>query len=78
MKILSAAYLFSSDSYICDTNAITHCTDGCPITYNPYCGTDGKSYKNRCELARAWCRSGGKVKVDYCGFCSKFLILLSC
>ena len=71
--LLISSRLLSSDSYLCDESLISYCSVACPITYNPYCGTDGKTYRNRCELARAWCRSS--VTIAYCGTCSKFLAL---
>ena len=60
---------------VCDDVAINFCSDRCPVWNYDVCGTDGKTYNNKCELAWEWCRTGGRVDLAYCGSCSKFLVV---
>jgi agrin len=34
------------------------CPTMCPAIYSPVCGSDGHTYSNSCQLARAACLSG--------------------
>lgn len=45
------------------------CPSVCFDVYEPVCGTDGKTYSNRCYLGVANCQSNGKIALDYTGRC---------
>ena len=50
---------------------------GCPRIYRPVCGTDGKTYSNKCILDIATCESKGKIQLKSQGACkkSKYIIV---
>lgn len=39
---------------------------------DPFCGTEGRDYKNLCELKKASCSEGRSVQVKFKGKCGKF------
>ena len=45
------------------------CREGCFRIYNPVCGSDGKTYPNKCELNVAKCKSGGSIHLVHQGKC---------
>ena len=48
----------------------TGCPQFCTSHYLPVCGTDGKTYGNKCELKKAACKTGNnKLAVAYEGRC---------
>merc|ERR1719391_1504619 len=48
------------------------CPSICTSEYNPVCGSDGKTHINKCELEKATCTSGGKIKLQHDGECENF------
>jgi len=48
------------------------CPSICTSEYKPVCGSDGKTYINKCELEIATCTSGGKIKLLHDGECQNF------
>jgi hypothetical protein len=56
--------------------ATCECPESCPNygdsdDSQPVCGSDGRYYKNRCELDRQACRMGKNITVKYIGKCGK-------
>ena len=50
----------------------TGCPEFCPSDYTPVCGNDGRTYSNRCELAKARCNRSNQnqqLSVSYNGEC---------
>ena len=45
------------------------CNYGCPKEYGPQCGTDGKTYSDRCVMRAAICESDGEVVLAHSGEC---------
>ena len=53
-------------------NAIlTVCPCVCPKNYDPVCGTDGKTYSNKCVMECESCKQGTYVTVASYGECPK-------
>ena len=50
------------------------CMRACTSHYRPYCGTDGRTYSNKCFLDLAKCKNKD-LKEKHSGPCSKFAIL---
>lgn len=66
---------YITDSYGCLT-CRCNCEFVCAHVYAPVCGTDGKTYGNRCEMERHACKQIGQdvsskkhLQVDYNGEC---------
>jgi len=56
--------------------ATCECPESCPNygdsdDSQPVCGSDGRYYKNRCELDRQACHMGRNITVKYIGKCGK-------
>ena len=45
--------------------------------FDPVCGTDGKTYPNKCVLDIATCKSNGKIQFKHKGVCGKILLILN-
>ncbi|XP_064243813.1 ovomucoid-like [Passer domesticus] len=41
----------------------------CERLYQPYCGSDGKTYNNKCSFCKAVLKSGGALHVKQAGAC---------
>jgi hypothetical protein len=48
-----------------------YCFRPCPMIYQPLCGSDGKTYSNKCEFEVADCLSDEGIKKIHDGECSK-------
>lgn len=70
---------------ICDEGKVCRVVNGLPVcTCKPYCdktlksrgtlcGTDGRKYRNHCDLQRSNCLNEQLVKVEYYGRCRSML-----
>merc|ERR1712025_743426 len=47
------------------------CDRGCRIIYSPVCGSDGKTYPNKCRLNKASCKSSHPIIIANKGKCKK-------
>ena len=47
------------------------CSEACPLTLMPVCGSDGYSYPNNCSLEVEACTSGKNLTVIAMGECGK-------
>ena len=45
------------------------CRRACPKIFAPVCGTDGKTYSNKCEMERITCEGGYLAEVKHEGKC---------
>jgi len=52
----------------CPTPPQPRCADVCPLTYDPKCGSDGKSYINKCHMDLITCRNPS-ITLAYDGIC---------
>ncbi|CAM9466966.1 unnamed protein product [Bubo scandiacus] len=41
----------------------------CTAEYDPLCGSDGRTYGNKCQFCNAVSRSGGKIRLKHLGKC---------
>ena len=46
------------------------CREKCPSRVRPICGNDGITYDNQCELNRAACISGSRIRRKFKGTCA--------
>lgn len=59
-------------------SASCHCPAACPdygdhAASRPVCGSDGRSYRNQCELRREACRRAVDIGVRFHGKCGEYL-----
>lgn len=54
------------------------CSPICTRQYDPYCGTDGRTYSNECMMNFGVCQSGGSVQIKYKGTCGMLLSKSNC
>ena len=54
------------------------CPRGCPLSYDPVCGSNKKTYLNRCALNLDRCLTNGTVALAYKGKCCKEISFLLC
>lgn len=59
--------------YLLSIFCLGRCSAICTREFDPYCGTDGKTYSNKCVMDYGTCKSGGKVQLKYRGKCGKSL-----
>ncbi|KAK2187226.1 hypothetical protein NP493_172g00020 [Ridgeia piscesae] len=45
------------------------CRQKCPARQRPVCGNDGLTYNNQCELNRAACLGGSRIRRKFKGTC---------
>ena len=47
------------------------CPETCELTYEPLCGSNGRTYKNKCQLKRDSCFAKTKIVEIHKGECLK-------
>ena len=47
------------------------CPETCELTYEPLCGSNGRTYKNKCQLKRDSCFAKTKIMEIHKGECLK-------
>ena len=47
-----------------------NCLGACPMVRTRVCGSDGKTYPNKCALKMADCKSDRSIKAVHYGSCS--------
>ncbi|XP_064018008.1 ovomucoid-like [Pogoniulus pusillus] len=52
-----------------DCSEFQHSNKICPASYDPLCGSDGKTYGNRCLFCSAYTRSRGTLSLRHSGNC---------
>ncbi len=60
-----------------DDSTVCKCNRTCPEKSDPVCASDGKTYRNECELKRRSCLKKKPFVVARRGSCGKFLSALS-
>merc|ERR1712025_383761 len=60
----------SGVSGVSDTRAVA-CNRGCTTIRRPVCGSDGKTYPNKCRLNKASCKSSHPIIIANKGKCKK-------
>ena len=56
-----------------DGNATCQCVELCPLTHDPVCGSDNKTYPNLCALELDSCQRKEHISVKHKGLCGKKL-----
>lgn len=59
-----------------DLEAECVCGTACSLIYKPVCGTNGKTYPNKCAMGIARCNSNESISLLHNGFCSKWSLFL--
>jgi len=57
-------------------DAVCVCRSACPLVYTPVCGSNGKTYPNKCAMDIDSCQSNQSLALLHEGFCSKCCFLL--
>lgn len=65
--ITSFGMLWITSEYV--KGAVPQCDTDCPHGGSQICGTDGRTYANRCVMRMQSCRAGTFVRKDYNGPC---------
>ena len=47
------------------------CPSQCSFELDPVCGSDGRTYNNKCHLRVEACRQGSKLKIIHKGWCGR-------
>ncbi|MEQ2255018.1 hypothetical protein ILYODFUR_009519 [Ilyodon furcidens] len=52
-----------------NNEAVCECTEACPQTSDPVCGSDGQSYRSPCEMRAVGCTLQKHIRIQHRGPC---------
>ena len=64
-------YVFSFTFFIACSSLSKDCPEKCEIFYDPLCASNGRTYKNRCNMERDNCFAKTEIVELYKGECLK-------